>query len=121
MEYVVAFAVTAVGGFLMFELYAWLSSICVWLTRKAAKRMPNGESARFEEEWQAYLHEMPNSLVKLFAVLGFWVAVIKLRAPLAATTWLGRVVVVRLLRLQYLTLKSDMRTSVPVLESTRAG
>lgn len=120
MEYVVGFILAVIGSTLVFELYTWLPTFCVWCARKASSFMNDGEGDRYEEEWLAYIDAMPNSFAMLVAASGFWVAAIKLRSPMASANWIGRTVAVPLLRIQYKAVKSCMKFSIPVLQEMKS-
>jgi hypothetical protein len=56
-------------GFLMIEVYAWLSLFSKWILERAVRRVVPEEQARCREEWNADLDAMPNTMVKLLYAL----------------------------------------------------
>jgi hypothetical protein len=69
--------ITAVSRLLAEEIGAWAP----WVTRRiitlAVAWLPESRRARFDEEWQSYVDEVPGVLGKLIAALGFLLAALK--------------------------------------------
>jgi lipopolysaccharide/colanic/teichoic acid biosynthesis glycosyltransferase len=56
------------------EFKAWRPKLSEFLIKIAVKRLPGIDRSRYEEEWQAYLDEIPGDLSKLVIALGFVLA-----------------------------------------------
>ena len=67
---VLGVAISVVASVITNEAYAWMPKICEWLLDRAVRRLPGDLQARYREEWQAHLHDLPNSVTKLTHALG---------------------------------------------------
>ncbi|MFP5205340.1 MAG: hypothetical protein ACLGSH_08295 [Acidobacteriota bacterium] len=56
------------------EITAWLPALPKLLVAKAARRLPEELRARYEEEWEADLQEIPGDLTRVLYSLGLQVA-----------------------------------------------
>ena len=77
------------------EVGAWSPSIVRSLIKLAVARLPENQRARFEEEWQSHVDEVPGTVGKLLAAAGFSLAARKM-APTAQRSrivedWLQKV------------------------------
>src|ERR1700751_4821393 len=61
----------AVSRQLTDEFKAWTPWITRRLIRRAARRLPDEQRDRFEEEWLSHLNEIPGEVGKVIAALGF--------------------------------------------------
>ena len=75
MDYLGGAIITGlVSGVLCWEIYVWLPRLCAWLTSRIARALPANKRERYEEEWLAFIDDMPTSLAKAVSVAGFfWV------------------------------------------------
>jgi lipopolysaccharide/colanic/teichoic acid biosynthesis glycosyltransferase len=69
MEAVVAIFLGVIGSILAAELYVWLPVLAEKLLRYHASKLPPELSARFLEEWQAALIDMPGYITKFIVAL----------------------------------------------------
>ncbi len=53
------------------EISAWVPGLCRALVRCAAARLPESQRARFSEEWQSHIDEIPGIFVKLLTAADF--------------------------------------------------
>jgi len=60
------------------EISAWTPSIIHGLVKLAVARLTDNQRARFEEEWQSHVNEVPGIIGKLLAAIGFLVAAEKM-------------------------------------------
>ncbi len=57
-----------------FELHAWFPRILKALIEVAVRRLPKCQRARFREEWEAHIAEVPGAIMRLWHVAGFMFA-----------------------------------------------
>ena len=54
------------------EIAAWSPSIVRSLVKLAVERLPENHRARYQEEWQSHLNDVPGTVWKLRPAAGFW-------------------------------------------------
>lgn len=74
MAVVTALAVSIVAAVLVAEIKAWGPWVIRSLIKFAVRRLPEDQRARFDEEWQSYVNEIPGQIGKLVAAAGFLIA-----------------------------------------------
>lgn len=74
------------------ELAAWSPFIVRRLMAFAVARLPVNQRARFDEEWQAHINEVPGTVGKILEAANYWRAAHKMAATAGqrrdATRWL---------------------------------
>jgi hypothetical protein len=61
----------ALSRILAEEMAAWIPSIVRVLIKLAVARLPENQRARYQEEWQSHLSEVPGTVGKLIEATGF--------------------------------------------------
>ena len=78
------------------EIGAWSPSVIRGLIKLAVGRLPESHRARFEEEWQSHVSEVPGLLGKLLTSAGFMVAAYRMapsmRRSQVIEDWLKKLV-----------------------------
>ena len=62
------------------EVNAWLPSLSKRLLSQAVRRLPDDSKARYEEEWESDLSDIPGALSKAMFALGLLLAAGRIRA-----------------------------------------
>jgi hypothetical protein len=61
------------------DIKAWLPVLSRWLKARAVRRLPEESRARYEEEWESHLLEVPGDLSKIIYSLGLQLAAWRIR------------------------------------------
>lgn len=61
------------------EFEAWAPRIARSIAKYAASRLEASDRERYDEEWQAYLHDVPGEIGKIVVAIGFLLATRQMR------------------------------------------
>lgn len=80
-----ALVVVVVGGFMADEVKAWSRWLHLALRRRAVASLPEKCRARYDEEWERELEEIPGEILKLFYSVGLLRAAVGIRGAAFAS------------------------------------
>ncbi len=79
MELIGAVVLGIFVSLIAFDISQNINSICNWLTQRAASLTPMSLRARLHEEWSADVDDTSSVTLKLFVILGFFVAALRIQ------------------------------------------
>jgi hypothetical protein len=79
------FIAAILGKLFADEIKAWLPSIAERVTKVAARRLPEGQRERYDEEWRSHLDEVPGAFAKVWVACGFLTTATQMPSRIGAT------------------------------------